>query len=141
MFSVQTCSQTTTEKKLKADGFSANRKFPMDTASIRTENPTWISFRRQRSISGIYSKNMRQEHASGIAKKLTAMNAPTPSIRKSQLGTNYIKMSPSNSWTFGSVSNILRNQMYTDNYIYVRETSFLYPARKMQQCIEIVMNR
>lgn len=82
-----------------------------------------------------YVRYIFEEYASGtspgkIAKKLTDMNVPTPSMRKSQLGTNYKKMSPSNSWTFGSVSYILRNRMYSGDYICGRENSFLHPDHK-----------
>ena len=82
-----------------------------------------------------YVRFIFEEYASGtspgrIAKKLTAMNAPTPSMRKSQLGTNYKKMSPSNSWTFGGVSIILSNRMYTGDYVCGRENAFLHPDRE-----------
>ena len=39
-------------------------------------------------------------------------------------------MSPSNSWTFGTVSNILRNRMYAGDYVCGRENAFLHPDRE-----------
>lgn len=132
MRSDRTCGETATETETdRGRWVFSKRKIPygynfnQDSESHMDVDPETAQ----------YVRFIFEEYASGtspgrIAKKLTAMNAPTPSMRKSQLGTNYKKMSPSNSWTFGSVSIILRNRMYAGDYVCGRENAFLHPDRE-----------
>lgn len=132
MCSDQTDSQISTNEKLNKNRWIfSKRKIPYGY----NFNPNSESGMNIDPETAQYVRFIFKEYASGtspgrIAKKLTAMNAPTPSMRKFQLGTDYKKMSPSNSWTFGTVSNILRNRMYAGDYVCGRENAFLHPDRE-----------
>ena len=77
-----------------------------------------------------YIRYIFEQYASGagpaeIARNLTAMKAPCPTMRKSQLGVQYKKTTPNDYWASGSVSGILRNQIYTGDFVcgksYIRK--------------------
>lgn len=85
-----------------------------------------------------YIRYIYEEYAAGtgptrIAKALTDLHAPSPSMRKSQLGVKYKKTSPNDYWTSGSVSGILNNQIYTGDFIYGTDRGSIYINRDYER--------
>lgn len=64
-----------------------------------------------------------------IAKHLTEISAPSPSMRSAQLGSRSGKMPPNDYWSSGGVLGILKNRMYTGDYSYGKETYAIYINR------------
>lgn len=85
-----------------------------------------------------YIQYIFEQYASGagpaeIARNLTAMKAPCPTMRKSQLGVQYKKTTPNDYWASGSVSAILRNQIYTGDFVYGSDKRSIYVHRDQEQ--------
>lgn len=85
-----------------------------------------------------YIRYIFEQYASGtgpaeIARNLTAMKAPCPTMRKSQLGVQYKKTTPNDYWASGSISGILRNQIYTGDFIYGTDKRSIYIHRDQEQ--------
>lgn len=85
-----------------------------------------------------YIRYIFEQYASGagpaeIARNLTAMKAPCPTMRKSQLGVQYKKMTPNDYWASGSISGILRNQIYTGDFVYGTDKRSIYIHRDQEQ--------
>ncbi len=85
-----------------------------------------------------YIRYIFEQYASGtspaeIARNLTAMKAPCPTMRKSQLGVQYKKITPNDYWASGSVSGILRNQIYTGDFVYGTEKCSIYINRDQEK--------
>lgn len=85
-----------------------------------------------------YIQYIFEQYASGtgpaeIARNLTAMKAPCPTMRKSQLGVQYKKTTPNDYWASGSISGILRNQIYTGDFIYGTDKRSIYIHRDQEQ--------
>ena len=85
-----------------------------------------------------YIRYIFEQYASGagpaeIARNLTAMKAPCPTMRKSQLGVQYKKTTPNDYWASGSVSGILRNQIYTGDFVYGIDKRSIYIHRDQEQ--------
>lgn len=85
-----------------------------------------------------YIQYIFEQYASGagpaeIARNLTAMKAPCPTMRKSQLGVQYKKTTPNDYWASGSVSGILRNQIYTGDFVYGTDKRSIYIHRDQEQ--------
>ena len=85
-----------------------------------------------------YIRYIFEQYASGtgpaeIARNLTSMKAPCPTMRKSQLGVQYKKTTPNDYWASGSISGILRNQIYTGDFIYGTDKRSIYIHRDQEQ--------
>lgn len=85
-----------------------------------------------------YIRYIFEQYASGagpaeIARNLTAMKAPCPTMRKAQLGIQYKKTTPNDYWASGSISGILRNQIYTGDFVYGTDKRSIYIHRDQEQ--------
>ena len=85
-----------------------------------------------------YIRYIFEQYASGagpakIARNLTAMKAPCPAMRKAHHGIQYKKIAPNDYWASGSVCGILRNQIYTGDFIYGVDKRAIYVNRDQEQ--------
>ena len=77
-------------------------------------------------VQYIFKEFLSGTKRSYIAKQLTQMGVPSPSLRKKQLGITYTKPDAKDYWTFGSVNYILKNRAYTGDLVYGQQRSAMY---------------
>ncbi len=98
-----------------------------------TESNLEIDPETEQYVRFIFDEFLSGTRRTEIANKLTEMGAPSPSLRKEQMGLVYSKPSAKDYWTIGSVNAILKNQMYTGDLVYGRLRAAMYVFREAQR--------
>lgn len=98
-----------------------------------TESNLEIDPETEQYVRFIFNEFLSGTSRTKIAKHLTEMGAPSPSLRKKQLGITYTKPSAKDYWTMGGVNVILKNQMYTGDLVYGTQRAAMYVFREAQK--------
>lgn len=98
-----------------------------------TESNLEIDPETEQYVRFIFDEFLAGTSRTKIAKRLTEMGAPSPSLRKKQLGIEYTKPSAKDYWTMGGVNSILKNQMYTGDLVYGTQRAAMYVFREAQK--------
>lgn len=101
------------------------RKSPEDHNALLIDEPAATVVRQ------IFSMYLAGDGQNTIAKKLNSKGIPCPSEYKKQQGLNYQngrKLSRTSYWTYSSIRNILRNEIYTGSM--VQNKSFRQVCKK-----------
>lgn len=98
-----------------------------------TESNLEIDPETEQYVRFIFNEFLSGTSRTKIAKRLTEMGAPSPSLRKKQLGITYTKPSAKDYWTMGGVNVILKNQMYTGDLVYGTQRAAMYVFREAQK--------
>lgn len=77
-------------------------------------------------VQYIFKEFLSGTRRNDIAKRLTELGVPSPSLRKKQLGISYTKPDAKDYWTFGSVNYILKNRAYVGDLVYGQQRSAMY---------------
>lgn len=95
------------------------------------DNPTNLEIDTETvdAVRLIFREYLSGTNMNQIAKKLTAMNVPSPSLRKEQLGMKYRHPASKDYWTSGGVQAILKNPMYTGDLVIGKQRSAQYVFR------------